>query len=113
MPSKNLKRNVCGLLTITFKHYKMQLHVLDDVLLKNNKFMKIKEEKMDLQETIKEKGRLFMSEEVPDEYLTDPYIEEIPDVYAVALPTRHEEVVELVKFAKEKELTIIARGAGT
>ena len=68
---------------------------------------------MELQEIIKEKGRLFMGEEVPDEYLTDPYIEEIPDVYAVALPTRHKEVVELVKFAKEKELTIIARGAGT
>src|SRR5699024_2723678 len=62
---------------------------------------------------IKEKDRLFIGEEVPKEYLTDPYIEKIPDVYAVALPIRHEEVVELVKFAKEKQLTIIARGAGT
>ncbi|HIZ71601.1 MAG TPA: FAD-binding oxidoreductase [Candidatus Atopostipes pullistercoris] len=68
---------------------------------------------MELQEIIKEKDRLFIGEEVPKEYLTDPYIEKIPDVYAVALPTRHEEVVELVKFAKEKQLTIIARGAGT
>src|SRR5690625_1082005 len=68
---------------------------------------------MELQEIIKEKDRLFIGEEVPKEYLTDPYIEKIPDVYAVALPIRHEEVVELVKFAKEKQLTIIARGAGT
>src|SRR5690625_4512312 len=68
---------------------------------------------MELQEIIKEKDRLFIGEEVPKEYLTDPYVEKIPDVYAVALPIRHEEVVELVKFAKEKQLTIIARGAGT
>ena len=68
---------------------------------------------MELQEIIKEKSRLFIGEDVPSEYLTDPYIQEIPNVYAVALPTSHEEVVALVKFAKEEQLTIIARGAGT
>jgi FAD/FMN-containing dehydrogenases len=68
---------------------------------------------MKLQEIIKETSRLFIGEDVPSEYLTDPYIQEIPNVYAVALPTSHEEVVGLVKFAKEEQLTIIARGAGT
>ncbi|MEY8291805.1 FAD-binding oxidoreductase [Carnobacteriaceae bacterium 52-44] len=68
---------------------------------------------MKLQEIIKETSRLFIGEDVPSEYLTDPYIQEIPNVYAVALPTSHEEVVGLVKFAKEEQLTLIARGAGT
>lgn len=68
---------------------------------------------MKLEEIIKEDNRLFIGEDVPSEYLTDPYIQDIPDVFAVALPVSHEEVVELVKFANKEQLTIIARGAGT
>ncbi|HLR91779.1 MAG TPA: FAD-binding oxidoreductase [Atopostipes sp.] len=68
---------------------------------------------MELQEIIKDENRILIGEEVPEEYLIDPYIHEIPDIYGVALPTSHHEVVELVKFAKEKDLKIIARGAGT
>lgn len=94
----------------------MKLYLVKDNLNKNKYFKMIniyKEEKMKLQEIIKDNNRLFIGEDVPSEYLTDPYIQDIPDIFAVALPTSHEEVVELVKFAKEEQLTIIARGAGT
>lgn len=66
-----------------------------------------------LSDIISEKERLFIGEEVPAEYLTDQYVQDVSLVYAVALPKTHEEIVELVKFAEEKNLLIIARGAGT
>lgn len=68
---------------------------------------------MGIEEIIADKERLFLGEAVPVEYLTDHYIEEIPEIFGVALPKTHEEVVELVKFANKEDLTIIARGAGT
>jgi glycolate oxidase len=66
-----------------------------------------------LDEIIKDKNRLYIGADVPKEYLVDQYVKDVPAIYAVALPKTHEEVVDLVKFAKEQELTIIARGAGT
>lgn len=66
-----------------------------------------------LEEIITDDNRLYIGDAVPDEYLSDQYVKEVPAVYAVALPKTHDEVVELVNFAQEKELTIIARGAGT
>lgn len=68
---------------------------------------------MHLEEIIEDDNRLYIGDAVPEEYLTDQYVKEVPAVYAVALPKMHDEVVKLVKFAKEKDLTIIARGAGT
>lgn len=68
---------------------------------------------MYIEEIIQDKSRLFIGEQIPEEYLVDQYVADIPNVYAVALPTTHQEVVNLVKFAKEKQLTIIARGAAT
>lgn len=68
---------------------------------------------MSLQEIITDKERVFIGEDVPKEYLTDQYVENIPNVYGVALPKTHEEVVALVEFAKEEDLVIIARGANT
>ena len=50
-----------------------------------------------LQEIILEEDRLFIGDAVPEIYLTDHYVKDIPTVYAVALPKTHQEVVELVK----------------
>lgn len=66
-----------------------------------------------LKEIITDDKRLYIGDGVPEEYLSDQYVKEVPAVYAVALPKTHEEVVDLVKFAKDQDLTIIARGAGT
>lgn len=66
-----------------------------------------------LQEIIKDTKRLYIGEDVPQEYLRDQYVTDVHPVYAVALPTSHEEVVGLVRFANDNELTILARGAGT
>jgi len=66
-----------------------------------------------LQEIIKDNERLFIGEEVPEDYLDDQYLTDIDPIYGVALPKTHEEIVELIQFAKEEDLKIIARGAGT
>lgn len=66
-----------------------------------------------LEEIIVDENRLFIEENVPAEYLSDQYVKETKPVYAVALPKTHDEVVALVKYAKQKDLIIIARGSGT
>ncbi len=67
----------------------------------------------ELREIISDANRLFIGEEVPDDYLTDQYVKDVPAVHAVALPTTHEEVVALVEYANQEDLILIARGAGT
>ena len=66
-----------------------------------------------LEEIIVDENRLFIEENVPAEYLSDQYVKETKPVYAVALPKTHDEVVALVKYAKQEDLIIIARGSGT
>lgn len=66
-----------------------------------------------LEEIITDEERLFLAGEIPANYLHDQYVKEVKSPYAVALPTTHEEVVALVKFAQQEDLLIIARGAGT
>lgn len=66
-----------------------------------------------IEDIITDNERLFLSDAVPEEYLTDQYVKEVASIYAVALPVTHDEVVELVKFAEQEDLVIIARGAGT
>lgn len=66
-----------------------------------------------LEEIIKDTSRLFVGDAVPDLYYHDTYVKNINPVYAVALPKTHDEVKALVQFAVEKDLVIIARGAGT
>lgn len=68
---------------------------------------------MELVEIIKDSSRLFIGDEVGQDYLFDEYVGQAKSVHAVALPLTHEEVVALVKYANEKDLKIIARGAGT
>lgn len=68
---------------------------------------------MKIENIINDDSRLFIGDLVPDKYTEDQYIGDIKPVYAVALPKTHEEVLELVKFAIDKDLKIIARGAGT
>ncbi|WP_423190221.1 FAD-binding oxidoreductase [Alkalibacterium sp. f15] len=58
-------------------------------------------------------SRLFMGDAVPEIYYHDTYVKNIKPVYAVALPKTHDEVKALVHYAVEKDLVIIARGAGT
>ncbi|MDZ7836358.1 MAG: FAD-dependent oxidoreductase [Alkalibacterium sp.] len=50
---------------------------------------------------------------MPEDYYHDTYVKNIQPVSAVALPKTHEEVKALVRFAIEKDLVMIARGAGT
>jgi glycolate oxidase len=94
----------------------MKIYLIEIKIIKN-KYFKIKVEKgnkmLDLQEIITDQVRLYIGDEVPDEYLSDQCVKDVPAVYAVALPKTHDEVVKLVQFAKEQELTIIARGANT
>lgn len=66
-----------------------------------------------LEKIITDDDRLFIKENVPKEYLMDQYVDHVHSVYGVALPITHDEVVELVRFAKQEDLIIIARGAGT
>lgn len=66
-----------------------------------------------LNEIIHDPKRLFLGAEVPSDYLEDPYVKDILPVYGVALPKTHAEVVALVQFAKQEDLIILARGAGT
>ncbi|MGO1476815.1 FAD-binding oxidoreductase [Alkalibacterium gilvum] len=66
-----------------------------------------------LENIITDVSRLFIGEAVPDFYYHDTYVKNIKPVYAVALPKSHEEVKALVRFAIEKDLVIIARGAGS
>ncbi|GEK91122.1 FAD-binding oxidoreductase [Alkalibacterium kapii] len=68
---------------------------------------------LQLKEIIQDASRLFVGDAVPDQYYQDTYVKNIKPVYAVALPKTHKEVQELVRFANEKDLVIIARGAGT
>lgn len=66
-----------------------------------------------IQEIIQDKNRLFLDKDVPEVYLQDQYLKDVKSIYGVALPTSQDEVVKLVEYAIEKDLKIIARGAGT
>lgn len=68
---------------------------------------------MEIQNIIKDKTRLFLGDDIPEAYLSDVYIRDVKKAYAVALPITKEEVIELVKFANENNIIIIARGAST
>lgn len=68
---------------------------------------------MRIEDIIADETRLFLGEDVPAVYLTDHYVAEVPKIFGVALPKTHEEVVELVEFARQEDLPLIARGAGT
>lgn len=66
-----------------------------------------------LDSIITDSTRLFIGNAVPETYYKDTYVKNIKPVHAVALPVTHEEVQALVQFAIEKDLKILARGAGT
>lgn len=69
-----------------------------------------------LQDIIADKKRLFIGDDVPPQYLTDQYIQDVATVkpaHAVALPITQEEVQELVEYAIAEDLVIIARASNT
>jgi len=68
---------------------------------------------MSLTKIISDPGRIFIGNEIPDNYRKDHFVENIATANSVALPKTTEEVVNLVKFATENDMTMIARGAGT
>src|SRR5699024_11038351 len=68
---------------------------------------------MMLNDIIKDSERLFTKENIPEAYKTDTYVKNIPDIHAVGLAKTTEEVKNLVNYAIENDLKIIARGAGT
>lgn len=69
--------------------------------------------KMSLQDIIQDSERLFIDDDVPGVYKNDAYVKNLATIRAVALPKTKEEVIDLVRFANEEDLTIIVRGAGT
>ncbi|GAB2324491.1 FAD-binding oxidoreductase [Alkalibacterium sp. m-11] len=66
-----------------------------------------------LDSIITDSTRLFIGDAVPETYYKDTYVKNIKPVHAVALPVTHKEVQALVQFAIDKDLKILARGAGT
>lgn len=66
-----------------------------------------------LETIIKDPSRLFYGKDIPEKYLYDEYVGKSSGAYAVCLVQTHEEVKELVLFANQHNLSIIARGAGT
>lgn len=68
---------------------------------------------LELEKIIPDKNRLFIGADIPEEYRTDIYVENVPAPYAVALVKTKKEIINLVKFANEKDIKIITRGAGT
>lgn len=68
---------------------------------------------MKLNEIINDPERLYLKDAIPDAYLVDSYVENVARVGAVALAETAEEVKNLVAYAIDKDMTIIARGSGT
>jgi len=66
-----------------------------------------------LEEIISDSSRLFTGSDIPEDYYHDTYVKNIKPVFAVALPKTHDEVKALIRFAIEKDLVMIVRGAGT
>ncbi len=66
-----------------------------------------------LDSIITDSTRLYIGNAVPETYYKDTYVKNIKPVHAVALPVTHQEVQALVQFAIDKDLKILARGAGT
>lgn len=70
-------------------------------------------EMQQLKNMIPDEERLFIGDQIPEDYLYDEYVEETGGLFAVALPKTKEEIIHLVKFANQANLSIITRGAGT
>jgi glycolate oxidase len=68
---------------------------------------------MELKDIIKDKSRLFISDEIPSDYLNDVYVKSVAKAYAVVQPICKEEVVQVVKYANLNNKVIIARGASS
>lgn len=66
-----------------------------------------------LTDIIQDDERIFTGKAIPDTYRYDEYVGLTDAIYAVALPKTKEEILELVQFANQEDLPIIARGAGT
>ncbi|XJS11623.1 FAD-binding oxidoreductase [Aerococcaceae bacterium WGS1372] len=67
---------------------------------------------MSLDSIIKDPLRLLSGSEIPEFYKRS-HQNELLDVHAVAYPTNRSEVVALVRYANEKELSIVTYGANT
>ena len=60
-----------------------------------------------------EENRVQIGEDIPSEYLVDLVTGQKGTAHALVFPTSTQEVKELVTYAKEHDLSVIARGAGT
>jgi len=68
---------------------------------------------MHLSEIIKDKNRFYLEDRIPKEYKSDHFYHTVAHIHAVALPAETEEVIGLVKYAIQKDIPIVVRGAGT
>src|SRR5690625_7496518 len=66
-----------------------------------------------LKEITNDSEQHFTNDKKREAYKKDTYVENIPDIHAVGLAKTTKEVKNLVNYAIENELKIIARGAGT
>lgn len=62
---------------------------------------------------IKDKTRVFMSDEIPNFYYKNDYLKEINTAHALVKVINEDEIIALVKYAHEKNLGIITLGANT
>lgn len=68
---------------------------------------------VELQDIITDRDRLFLKDDIPEEYKMDYSYKNVAEAFAVALPKTTEEVISLVTYADKEARPIIARGAGT
>lgn len=68
---------------------------------------------MKLEDIIKDKERLYLSEEIPEEFIHDDYMGKGKLPHALIFVTNHKEVVEIAKYAYQNKIPMIALGSRT
>lgn len=68
---------------------------------------------MNLKDIIKDKERLFMSKDIPNNYLTDDYMGKGKRAHALIFVKTHKEVSNIAKYAHEHKIPMIALGSRT
>ena len=68
---------------------------------------------MNLDKIILEQNRLFLKNDIPQEYLSDEYLGKGGTPFALVKVKTHQEVVEIAKFASENKYPMIAIGSNT
>lgn len=68
---------------------------------------------MNIKEIINDNKRVFIGEEVPNQYQEYLFVSDVPKIYGVVLPKSKEEIINVVKYANDNNIVMIVRGAST